>query len=64
MGKSSRVPSRTQGVVPIVAADGQMYYGYCVNCLYPAMGDNWLPAGTVSELSVCGLKLLASAMLI
>lgn len=19
--------------------DGQMYYGYCINCLYPAMGD-------------------------
>jgi hypothetical protein len=23
-----------------VVADGQMYYGYCSNCLYPAMGDN------------------------
>jgi hypothetical protein len=23
---------------PLVA-DGQMYYGYCINCLYPAMGD-------------------------
>jgi hypothetical protein len=40
MGKSSWVPSRTQGIVPIVIADGQMYYGYCINCLYPAMGDN------------------------
>jgi hypothetical protein len=32
--------SRTQGVVPIVVAEGQMYYGYCINCLYPSMGDN------------------------
>jgi hypothetical protein len=40
-GKSTWVPSRTQGVVLIVVADGQMYYGYCINCLYPAMGDNW-----------------------
>jgi hypothetical protein len=32
--------SRTQGVVPIAVADGQMYHGYCINCLYPAMGDN------------------------
>jgi hypothetical protein len=39
-GKSSCVLSRTQGVVPIVVADGQMYYGYCINCLYLAMGDN------------------------
>jgi hypothetical protein len=39
-GKSSWVHSRTQGIVPIVVADGQMYYGYCSNCLYPAMGDN------------------------
>jgi hypothetical protein len=23
---------------PLVA-DGQMYYDYCINCLYPAMGD-------------------------
>jgi hypothetical protein len=23
---------------PLVA-DWQMYYGYCINCLYPAMGD-------------------------
>ena len=23
---------------PLVV-DGQMYYGYCINCLYPAMGD-------------------------
>ena len=23
---------------PLVA-DGQMYYGYCINCLYPALGD-------------------------
>jgi hypothetical protein len=23
---------------PLVA-DGQMYYGYCINCLYPATGD-------------------------
>jgi hypothetical protein len=22
-----------------LAADGQMYYGYCINCLYPAIGD-------------------------
>jgi hypothetical protein len=40
VAKSSWVHSRTQGFVPIVAADGQMYYGYCINCLYPAMGDN------------------------
>jgi hypothetical protein len=20
-------------------ADGQMYYGYCINCLYPVMGE-------------------------
>jgi hypothetical protein len=39
-GKSSWVPSRTQGIVPIVIADGQMYYDYCFNCLYPAMCDN------------------------
>jgi hypothetical protein len=26
--------------VPIVVAYGQMYYGYCINYLYPAMGDN------------------------
>jgi hypothetical protein len=31
---------RTQGVVLIVVVDGQMYYGYCINCLYSAMGDN------------------------
>jgi hypothetical protein len=31
---------RTQGVVPIVVADGQMYFGYCIKCLYPVMGDN------------------------
>jgi hypothetical protein len=41
MCKSSWVHSRTQGVAPIVVADGQMYYGYCINCLYLAMGDNW-----------------------
>ena len=23
---------------PLVV-DGQMYYGYCINCLYPTMGD-------------------------
>jgi hypothetical protein len=23
---------------PLVA-DGQMYYDYCINCLYPAMSD-------------------------
>jgi hypothetical protein len=23
---------------PLVA-DGQMYYGYCINCLYPAMEE-------------------------
>jgi hypothetical protein len=23
---------------PLVA-DEQMYYGYCINCLYPAMGE-------------------------
>jgi hypothetical protein len=39
-GKSSWVPSRTQGFIPVVVADGQMYYKYCINCLYPAMGDN------------------------
>jgi hypothetical protein len=73
-GKSSWVPPRTQGVVPIVVADGQMYYGYCVNCLYsrwattrtngndhsvcliPCFCGLWLPAGTVSELSVCGFE--------
>jgi hypothetical protein len=26
--------------VSIIVADGQMYYGYCIDCLYPAMGDN------------------------
>ena len=39
-GKSGWVLSHTQGFVPIVVADGQMYYGYCINCLYPAMDDN------------------------
>ena len=23
---------------PLVT-DGQMYYGYCINCIYPTMGD-------------------------
>jgi hypothetical protein len=23
---------------PLIA-NGQMYYGYCINCLYPAMGE-------------------------
>jgi hypothetical protein len=40
IGKSSWVTSRTQGFVLIIVADGQMYYGYYINCLYPAMGDN------------------------
>jgi hypothetical protein len=26
-----------RALFPLVA-DGQMYYGYCINCLYPAMG--------------------------
>ena len=25
---------------PCCFADGQMYYGYCIHCLYPAMGDD------------------------
>jgi hypothetical protein len=29
----SLVEYRTQGVVSIAVADGQMYYGYCINCL-------------------------------
>jgi hypothetical protein len=33
-------------------------------CLLSCFCGLWLPAGTVSELSVCGLKLLASAILI
>jgi len=37
--KSGWVYSRTQGFVPIVVVDGQMYYGYYIHCLYPAMGD-------------------------
>jgi hypothetical protein len=39
-GKSSWVLFRTQGVVPIIVADDQMYYGYCINYLYSVMGDN------------------------
>jgi hypothetical protein len=39
-GKSSWVPSRAQAFVLIIVADGQMYYGYCINCMYPAMDDN------------------------
>ena len=39
-GKSGWVYSHTQGFIPIVVADGQMYYGYCIHYLYPAMGDN------------------------
>jgi hypothetical protein len=37
--KSSSVYSRTQDFVPTIVADDQMYYGYCINCLYPAKGD-------------------------
>jgi hypothetical protein len=22
-----------------LVTDGQMYYGYCINCLYPVMGE-------------------------
>jgi hypothetical protein len=29
-----------RALFPLVVADGQMYYGYCINCLYPALGDN------------------------
>ena len=29
---------RLKVLFPLVA-DGQMYYGYCINCLYPTMGD-------------------------
>jgi hypothetical protein len=29
-----------RALFPIVVADGQMYYGYCINCLYLVMGDN------------------------
>jgi hypothetical protein len=29
-----------KALFPFIVADGQMYYGYCNNCLYPAMGDN------------------------
>jgi hypothetical protein len=27
-----------RALFPLVA-DGQMYYGYCINCLYPTMGE-------------------------
>jgi hypothetical protein len=27
-----------RALFPLVA-DGQMYYGYYINCLYPAMGE-------------------------
>jgi len=27
-------------LLPYCFADGQMYYGYCILCLYPAMGDD------------------------
>ena len=27
-------------LLPCCFADGQMYYGYCILCLYPAMGDD------------------------
>jgi hypothetical protein len=27
-----------RALFPLVA-DGQMYYDYCINCLYPAMGE-------------------------
>jgi hypothetical protein len=27
-----------RALFPLVT-DGQMYYGYCINCLYPAMGE-------------------------
>jgi hypothetical protein len=23
----------------LIVADGKMYYVYCINCLYPAMGE-------------------------
>ena len=26
--------------LPCCFADGQMYYGYCILCLYPAIGDD------------------------
>jgi hypothetical protein len=28
-----------RALFPLVA-DRQMYYGYCINCLYPAMGES------------------------
>ena len=40
MGKSSWVPSRTQGFIPIVA-DGTIYHGYCKNCFCPAVDEEW-----------------------
>jgi len=27
-------------LLPCCFADGQMYYGYCILCLYPAMDDD------------------------
>jgi hypothetical protein len=35
---------------PLVA-DGQMYYGYCINCLYPAMGEACNTPGVYHQLS-------------
>ena len=38
MGKSSWVPSCTQGLFPVVA-DKMMYYGYCKNYFYPTVDE-------------------------
>jgi hypothetical protein len=55
MSQSSWVHSHTQGFVSIVIADGQMYYGYCINCLYPAMGDKGTVAPYVLPDAFVGL---------
>jgi hypothetical protein len=38
-GKSSWVHSRTQGLFPPVAADDNMFVGYCMNYFYPAVDE-------------------------
>ena len=40
MGKSSWVPSHTQGFIPIVA-DSTVYNGYCKNCFCPVVDEEW-----------------------
>ena len=40
MGKSSWVPSCTQGFIPI-GVDGTVYHGYCKNCFCPTVDEEW-----------------------